>query len=48
MSLPKVMDIYIKDYYVVVSKRSIIVFFLMVVAVPLAAFTIRWLRTADR
>ena len=38
--LPKVLDIYVGDHHFVVSKRSIIVFVLVVVVAPLLAVTL--------
>ena len=43
--LPKVLDIYFGDHHFVVSKRSIIVFVLVVIVAPLLAFTITVLGT---
>ncbi len=46
--LPKVLDIYVGPHHFVVSKRSIIVFVLVVIVAPLLAFSIRNLRTGYR
>jgi len=46
--LPKVLDIYVGDHHFVVSKRSIIVFVLVVIVAPLLAFSIKNLRTGYR
>ena len=46
--LPKVIDIYVGDHHFVVSKRWIIVFVLLVMVVPLLAFSIKNLRTGYR
>ena len=45
--LPKVLDIYVSDHHFVVSKRTIIVFVLVVIVAPLLAFTITALGTGQ-
>ena len=46
MRLPRVSDIYIKDIYVVVSRATAIVLILVVLVLPLLAFTLRVLRSS--
>jgi len=46
MTLPRVLDIYIRDRYFTVAKRSLIIFILSVVAAPLLLVTIRQVQTA--
>jgi hypothetical protein len=46
--LPRVLDIYVSDHHFVVSKRTIIIFVLVVIVAPLLAFTVRVLRTVPR
>jgi hypothetical protein len=46
MRLPKASDIYIKDIYVPVSRSAVVILILVVLVLPLLAFTIKVLRSA--
>jgi hypothetical protein len=48
MTLPRRLEIYIRDRYFTVARRSLIIFILLVVVAPLLLVTIRHVQTGNR